>query len=112
MRRRLAGDDATPAVDVAAVLVVVVGRTERAVVLVREGVGEAGMFAASRRGTSVRKSPVEFTDGALPSEPAAFDQEKELTRQSTLTSTRQWAMVMCAYIPVSGENTRVPRACR
>jgi len=68
-----AGDrGATLAVDVAAVLVVVVDKTECAVVLVEEGVGEATrtagvaeMFAASRRGTSVRMSPVESTDGGI-----------------------------------------------
>jgi len=72
-RRRFAGDgDATPVVDVAAVLVVVVERTECTAVLVEEGVGEAAraagaavMFAGSRRGTSVRRSPVESTDGGL-----------------------------------------------
>lgn len=76
-RRRFTGDGATPAVDVAAVLVVVAERTERPVVLLEEGVGEAGMFAAPRRGTSVRKSPVESTDGALPGESVAFHQQKD-----------------------------------
>jgi len=72
-RRRFAGDgDATPIVDVTAVLVVVAERTECAAVLVEEGVGEAAraagaavMFAGSRRGTGVRRSPVESTDGGL-----------------------------------------------
>ena len=68
-RRRFAGDgDATPVVDVAALLVVVAERTECAAVLVEEGVGEAGaavVFGGSRRGTSVRRSPVESTDGGL-----------------------------------------------
>jgi hypothetical protein len=72
-RRRLAGDsDATPAVDVAAVLVVTAEMTEGARVLREEGVGEAaraageaGMFAASRV-ISVRMSPVESIDGDLP----------------------------------------------
>jgi hypothetical protein len=74
-RRHLAGDSGvTPTVDVAAVLDVA-ERTEWAVVLVEEGVGEAAraagevvVFAASRRGTSVRRSPVESTDGGLPSD--------------------------------------------
>lgn len=73
-RKHFAGDsDATPAADFAekAVLVAVlvdegVGETARAV-----GVGEVG--AGSHRGTSVRKSPVESTDGGLSSILLVFD---------------------------------------
>ena len=80
-RSRFAGDgDTTPVVDVATVLVVVAERTECAAVLVEDGVGEAAraagaavMFAGSRRGTSVRRSPVESTDGGLQGEPLALD---------------------------------------
>ncbi len=117
-RMCFAGDsDATLVVDVAAVLVVVVDKMERAVVLVEEGVGEtartagvAEVFAASRRGTSVRMSPVESTDGGLSGEPSALDQRKGSSGWGTLTLTRQWAMVACAGVPASGENTRGPRA--
>lgn len=72
-RRRFAGDcDATPVIDVAALLVVEAEWTACTAVLVEEGVGEAARaagatvtFAGSRRGTSVSRSPVESTDGGL-----------------------------------------------
>jgi hypothetical protein len=79
--KRFAGDcDATPVVDVAAVLVVVTEKTERAAVLLEEGVGEAAraggaaeVYAGSCRGTSVRRSPVGSTEGGLMSEPLNLD---------------------------------------
>lgn len=69
-RRSFAGDsDITPAVEVAVVLVVVAEKTERVAELAEEGVGEAaravraaGVDAGSRRGTSVRRSPMGSTD--------------------------------------------------
>jgi hypothetical protein len=73
-RKHLAGDgDPTTAVDF-------IERTGLVAALVDEGVGEATpalgageVFAGSRRGTSVRKSPVESTDGGLSSEPSGFN---------------------------------------
>jgi hypothetical protein len=72
-RKHLAGDgDPTTAVDF-------IERTGLVAALGDEGVGEvaralgAGEFAGSRRGTSVRKSPVESTDGGLSSEPSGVD---------------------------------------
>jgi hypothetical protein len=73
-RKHLAEDgDPTTAVDfiectglVAALMDEGVGEVARAL-----GVGE--VFAGSCRGMSVRKSPVESTDGGLPSEPSGFN---------------------------------------
>jgi hypothetical protein len=74
-RKHLAGDgDPTTAADfmertgliVAALMDEGVGEVARAL-----GAGEA--FAGSCRGTSVRKSPVESTDGGLSSEPSGFN---------------------------------------
>lgn len=73
-RKHFAGDSgSTPAVDV-------IERTVLVAPLVDEGVGEATravgageVFAGSRRGTSVKKSPVESTDGGLSSEPSALN---------------------------------------
>lgn len=55
-------------------------RTELAAALVDEGVGEVArtlgegeVIAGSRRGMSVRKSPVGSTEGGLPSEPSGFN---------------------------------------
>jgi len=70
-RKHLAGDgDSTTAVDF-------IERTGLVAALMGEGVGEVArlleageVFAGSRRGTSVRKSPVESTDGGLSSEPS------------------------------------------
>ena len=68
-----------PAVAVALVLVIVAERTECVAVLV-EGVGEAAravgvvvVYAGSHRGTSVRRSPVESTDGGLSGKSLIFD---------------------------------------
>ena len=67
------GGDPTTAVDF-------MERTGLVAALVDEGVGEVApalgtgeVFAGSRRGTSVRKSPVESTDGGLSSEPPGFN---------------------------------------
>lgn len=73
-REPFAGDsDVTLVVDVTEKTVLIaalvdegVGETARAV-----GVGE--VFAELRRGTSVRKSPVESTDGGLSSELLVFN---------------------------------------
>ena len=113
-RRRLAGDsDATPTAEVAAVLVVVAEGAERAA---EEGVGEVapaagavGVFAGSRRQTSVRRSPVESTDGGLFDEPFSG---KHCPGSGTLTLTTQLTVVMYVGIPASEENTRGLRACQ
>jgi hypothetical protein len=73
-RKHLAGDgDPTTAVDF-------MERTGLVAALVDEGVGEVAralgageVFAGSRRGTSVRKSPVESTDRGLSGEPSGFN---------------------------------------
>jgi hypothetical protein len=75
-RKHLAGDgegEPTTAVDF-------IERTGLVATLMDEGVGEVACelgvgeaFAGSRRGTSVRKSPVESTDGGLSSEPSGFN---------------------------------------
>ena len=73
-RKLFVGDgDATLAVEVTE-------KTGLVAVLVDEGVGDAAraaglgeIFAGSRRGTSVRKSPVESTDGGLSSETSVLN---------------------------------------
>ena len=73
-RKHLAGDGGpTTAVDP-------IERTGFVAALMDEGVGEVAralgageVLAGSRRGTSVRKSPVESTDGGLSSEPSSFN---------------------------------------
>jgi hypothetical protein len=70
-RKHFAGDGG------AALVVDIREMTGLVAALVDEGVGEVvravgvgEVVAGSRRGTSVRKSPVESTDGGLPSEPS------------------------------------------
>jgi hypothetical protein len=90
--KRFAGDcDAIPVVDVTAVLVVVTEKTERAVLL-EEGVGEAAraggtveVYAGSCRGTNVRRSPVESTEGGLVSEQLMSDYRRGMATHGALT---------------------------
>jgi len=104
--------------DVPTTAVDFIERTGLVAALLDEGVGEAARalgageaLVGSRRGTSVRKSPVESTDGGLSSKPSGFNQHKGLSGPSKLTWMRQWVVVTCADVPASGENTRVHRAC-
>jgi hypothetical protein len=111
-RKHFAGHSgSTPTVDVTE-------RTGLVEALVDEGVGEATravgvgeVLAGSRRGTSVKKSPVESTDGGLSSEPSVLDKRKGLSGPCVLTLTRQ-AVVACAGVPAWGENIRGHRACQ
>ena len=111
-RKHLTGDgDPATAVDF-------IERTGLVAALVDEGVGEVAralgvgeVFAGSRKGMSVRKSPVESTDGGLSSEPSGFNQHKRLSAPCRLTWMSQWEVVTCAGVPASGANTQRPRAC-
>jgi hypothetical protein len=79
-RKHLAGDDdPMTAVDL-------IERTGLVAALMDEGVGEVvpalgvgEVFAGSCKGTTVRKSPVESTDGGLSSETPGFNQHNGLS---------------------------------
>lgn len=70
----MAGDgDPTTAVDFVERTELVAALMDEVVEEVARVLGAGEVFAGSCRGTSVRKSPVESTDGGLSSEPSGFN---------------------------------------
>ena len=73
-RKNLAGDgNPTAAVDFIERTGLVAGLMDEGVGEVARALGAGEVLAGSRRGTSVKKSPVESTDGGLSSEPSGFN---------------------------------------
>ncbi len=108
-RKHFAGDGAaTLAVDL-------IERTGLVAALVDEGVGEAaravgveGVVAGSRRGTSVRKSPVVSTDGGLSSEPSLINLRLGLSGPCcTYIDEATGSGSVCRYSSIGREYTRL-----
>jgi hypothetical protein len=73
-RKHLVGDcDPTTGVDFIEMTWLVAALVDEGVGEVTRGLGTGEVLAGSCRGTSVRKSPVESTDGGLSSKPSDFD---------------------------------------